>query len=385
VIVVPRGWRVGLAVVGALCLILGTLGALTEPQTFFRAYLIAYTFWLALSLGCLGLAFIQFLTGGIWGLITRRIFEAGAACLPLLAILFIPVLIGLPALYPWTDPSAVSADPVLQHKAIYLNIPFFVARAVVYFIAWIVLSNQLRSWSLRQDASNDPLLTPRLQRLSIIGLLVLPLTASFAAIDWWMSLEPTWFSTMFPVTICIGALLLALGFTVLLVTRVGAYAELTPPPLLNDLGSLLLAFVMLWAYVTYFQYMLIWAGNLKEEITWYIRRADGAWIPLAWTIAVAGFVIPFGFLLFRGLKRNRLWLGRLAVLLVLMQVVESYWLIQPAFTPDGPTLSWLQPLIWIGVGGLWLAVFTWSLGAAAIVPANDPRTVVAMENAHATA
>jgi hypothetical protein len=379
---VPRWARIGLPIAGLVCLAIGALGGATNPTQFFQAYLMAYTFWLGLSLGCLGLAFIQFLTGGRWGLIARRIFEAGAAPLPLVGIVFLPLLLGLPSLYVWFQPAA---DPVLLHKQIYLNVAFFVVRAVLYFLSWLALAVALRRWSLRQD-TGDPVQTSRsLQRLSIVGLLVLPMTVSFAAIDWWMSLEPSWFSTVYPATVCIADLLLALSFTIVVVVLLPSLAELAAPPILNDLGSLLLAFLMLWAYVTYFQYLLIWSGNLKEEITWFVRRAEGGWEPLAWTLAGIGFLLPFWLLLFRPLKRSRRWLAAVAALLIVMQIVHVYWLIQPAFTPDGPHVGWLQPLIWLGIGGLWLGAFAWSLGAAPLIAPHDRRAVSLAEVAHATA
>jgi hypothetical protein len=376
--------------VGLVCLLVAAIGALGDTQGFFQAYLVAYTFWLSLALGCLGLVFIQFLTGGLWGLAIRRFMEAGAATLPLLAVLFVPLLFGLPSLYVWTHPEAVQADPTLQHKSLYLNVPFFVARAVVYFVAWIVLARQLHISSRQQDATPDPLVLKKLQRLSIVGLLVLGLTASFAAIDWWMSLEPEWFSTMYPPMLCMGDLLLAMAFAVLLVTLFGGTEpldEMATPKLLNDLGSLLLAFLMLWAYMTYFQYMLVWAGNLKDEITWYVRRAEGGWMPIAWTLAIVGFLGPFWLLLFRGLKRRRRSLGTLAGLILVMQLIVVYWIVEPAFAPNGPLLDWRLPLLLAGIGGVWLAVFGWRLGAAPVLAPNDPRLSPAMERAgaHATA
>jgi hypothetical protein len=345
-----------------------------DATRFFQAYLLAYVYWLGLGLGCLGILMIQFLTGGRWGLVIRRILEAGAATLPLMALLFVPLLFGVPYLYTWAHPEIVSGDPTLQHKSIYLNVPFFIARAVVYFATWLFLSLRLRRLSHAED--RDPAQTPRLRHTSIIGALILPLTASFAAIDWLMSLEPTWFSTMYPPLVCMSFLLTALAFTVLVTTLLAprtALGDLVDRSLLNDLGSLLLAFLMLWAYMTYFQYMLIWAGNLKDEVTWYLRRADGNWIPLAWTIAGLGFLGPFWLLLWRGVKRNLRWLRAVAAFLCLMQLLAAYWVIQPAFTPDGPVVDYLLVVLVIGIGAVWLAVFRWRLAAAPIIAVNDPR------------
>lgn len=354
--------------VGILVLVVAIAVGLSDPERFLRAYLLGYTFWLCLALGCLGLAFIQFLTGGVWGLVTRRIFEAGASTLPLLAALFMPILIGLAGLYPWTH-------TVDEHKALYLNVPFFAARAVGYFVVWLVLAELLRRGV-------------RLQRLSVVGLLLLPLTASFAAIDWWMSLEPEWFSTIYPPLWCMVALLIALAFTIVVVTLLAErqpLRDVVGARVLNDLGSLLLAFLMLWAYMTYFQYMLIWSGNLKDEIAWYTRRAEGGWLPIAWFLVGGGFLAPFWVLLFRGLKRSRRWMGTIAAWLLLVQVLDVLWLVEPAFAPSGPRLDWLSLLVFVGVGGLWLAVFTWRLMAAPLLPLDDPRLEPALEQARAPA
>jgi hypothetical protein len=290
--------------------------------------------------------------------------------------------------YGWTHADAAAADPTLTLRAVYLNVPFFVARAVGYFIAWNAIALLLARWSSLQDRTADPRVLRRLQRLSIVGLLVLPLTASFAAIDWWMSLEPDWVSTVYPGLVCMSDLLLALAFAVVLIAGLGRRTPLTAvltPSRLNDLGSLLLAFLMLWAYLMYFQYMLIWAGNLPDEIAWYVRRAEGGWEPLAWTLAGVGFLAPFWLLLFRPLKRSPRWLGSIAALLLVMQVVAVYWLVEPAFAPDGPVLDMLQPLLWVALGGLWLGAFAWRLGNLPLLPPNDPRLAPALEAARATA
>jgi len=372
------------AVVGLLGLLLSVVGGLGNAQGFFRAYLLAYTFWLGLGLGSLGVVFVQFLTGGVWGLVTRRVFEAGAATLPLLAVLFLPLLLGLPQLYVWARPEAVAADAVLQHKAIYLNGPFFVSRSLVYLLAWVILAVLLRRWSVAQDQTDDPAALKRLQRLSIVGALVLALTASFAAIDWLMSLDAAWFSTMYPPLVAMSDLLLALAFGIVVVIRLAPRSpldEVLTPQVCNDLGSLLLAFLMLWAYLAFFQYLLIWAGNLSDEIPWYLRRIDGGWLPVAVTLAVVGFAVPFYLLLFRPLKRNRRSLAAIAWLLIAMRLLDVVWLVVPPFEPAGPLVSWLDVAALVGVGGLWLAVFGWQLGARPLLSPNDPRLRPVLEAA----
>jgi hypothetical protein len=363
--------------IGGVALLVAALFGFGDPARFLRAYLVGYTFWLCLALGSLGLAFVQFLTGGLWGLTTRRIFEAGASTLPLLAVLFVPVLIGVPVLYPWTS----STDPLVVHKSVYLNVPFFGVRAVAYFAVWLLLAELLR----RRSRDADPV---RLQRLSVIGLLVLSLTASFAAIDWWMSLEPEWFSTLYPPLWCMVALLLAMAFAIVVLTVLGGrhpLRDVIGPRVLNDVGSLLLAFLMLWAYMTYFQYMLIWSGNLHDEITWYLRRVEGGWLAIAWFLVVGGFLGPFWLLLFRGLKRSRRWLGAISVWLLVVQAVDVVWLLAPSFAPAGGGPDWLQLVAWVGVGGLWLAVFRWRLMRVPLLAVEDPRLESARDQAYAAA
>jgi hypothetical protein len=373
------------AVVGVLSLALTGVGAVLQADAFFQAYLLGYTFWLSLGLGCMGIVFVQFLTGGNWGLATRRIFEAGAATLPLLALLFIPLLFGVPRLYVWARPDEVAADPVLQHKQIYLNTPFFVARAIVYLLTWVVLALLLQRLSRAQDDHpHDPETLRRLQRFSIIGSLLLSATVSFAAIDWLMSLDADWFSTMYPPLIVMSALLVALAFGIVVVARIAPrtpVGEMMTPQVYNDLGNLLLAFVMLWTYLQYFQYLLIWAGNLSDEIPWYLERTQGAWLPVAVLLAVGGFAVPFWFLLFRPLKRNPRTLAAIAGLLVVMHLVDVYWLIAPPFQPGGPSLTWLDLTATLGIGGVWLAIFVWQLGVRPLLAPNDPRLPIALEAA----
>jgi hypothetical protein len=309
----------------------------------------------------------------------RRILEAGAGTLPLLAVLFVPLLLGLPQLYSWARPDVVAADPTLQHRAAYLNLPFFVARSLVYFASWLMVSTLLRRSSLAQDRDPDPLRLRRLQRLSIIGALVLGITVSFAVIDWLMALEEDWFSTVYPGVVGMSMLLGALAFAVVclvLLARSRPLDEVLTAQVANDLGSLLLAFLMLWAYVSFFQYLLVWAGNLSDEIPWYVRRTSGGWLPVALTVAVVGFLLPFWLLLFRPLKRNRRWLAWVAGLILAMRVIEAYWLIAPPFVGGGgPAIGLVDLLTIVGLGGLWLALFGWLLGRRPLLPVNDARLV----------
>ena len=345
-----------------------------------RAYLVAWTFWAGIGLGGMGILFVQYLTGGNWGLATRRIFEAAAATVPLMSVLFLPLLLGLPNLYAWARPGDVSADAVLQHKALYLNVPFFTVRSVTYLVLWSVLAALLLRWS-----AGD---LRRLQKFSIVGAILLGVTVSFAAIDWLMSLDADWYSTMYPPLVAMSFMLCALAFGIITLVRLAPrteLAEIATPQLLNDLGSLLLAFLMLWAYMQYFQYLLIWAGNLSDEIPFYLRRADGGWQPVATFVAVAGFFVPFWFLLFRPLKRNPRTLAWIAGLVVVMHVVDVYWLIAPPFEPAGPSPNVLDVVALVVLGVVWLAALVWRLRAQPLLARNDIRIQAALEAAHETA
>ena len=369
-------------VVGGVGLVATVLLGLNNLDGFFRSYLMAETLWLGLALGCLGLVMIQFLTGGGWGFATRRIFEAGAGTVPLMAVLFIPILFGLPRLYAWARPADVAADPVLQHREPYLNLAFFLVRTAIYLAVWISLALVLRRWSRMQDESDDPLVLRRLQRLSIVGVLATGLTVSFAATDWLMSLDADWFSTMFPPLVAITFLLFALAFGIVVTTLLAprsSIGEVVSPQLYNDLGSLLLAFLMLWTYMEYFQYMLIWAGNLIDEIPWYLRRIEGGWLGVALTLGAIGFFVPFFFLLFRPIKRNPRSLRAVASLLVVVRLLDIYWIVKPPFEPTEPAISLLDVAAVIGLGGLWLAVFLWQLSGRPLLVRYDPRYVVTLE------
>jgi hypothetical protein len=361
------------------------MGWLTDSGRFFQSYLMAYSFWLSVGVGSMAIAFIQFLTGGVWGVAVRRVAEAGSATMWLLALLFVPIMAGLPVIYPWARPEEVNLDPLLQFKSAYLNVPFFVSRAILYFACWWVLSLLLTRWSRAQDEAGDAFTHRRLRRLSTIGAMLLGLTGSFAAIDWLMSLEPHWYSTVYGAMVAMGMVLTAFAFIILVVLWQGRREPLEmvlTRPLLNELGSLLLAFLMLWAYMAYFQYLLIWSGNLTEEIPWFIQRLAGSWQAVALVVAIGGFAVPFFLLLFRGLKRDPTWLARIAGFLLVMRLVTNYWLVEPAFYPTAVVPHWLDLVTVIGLGGLWLAAFSRALAASPLVPPNDVRLQSLAERAH---
>jgi hypothetical protein len=368
----------GVGIAGA---IVCAAGAWLNPPAFFRAYLAAHIFYLGIAVGCLPLLMLHHLTGGVWGTAIRRPLECGARIIPLLGVLFLPILFDLPSIYLWARPEAAS-DPLLQHKHIYLNpawsifpIPSFPVRAVIYFGAWSVLGRLLSSWSLEQDRTGDPDLPARFQRLSAGGLVVYGVTVTFAGIDWLMSLQPHWYSTIFSAIFAVGQMLAALSFAIMVIVGLARWTSLEKmlqPDVLNDLGNLLLAFVMLWTYMAFSQFLLIWTGNLREEIPWYILRAQGPWGWIAGALLLFHFAVPFSLLLSRNLKRDPIRLAQVAVLVLVMRLLDSYWEIMPALPGSGVLEHWIDPVALAALGGFCIAEFARQLMRVPVLPDDDP-------------
>ncbi len=369
-------YQLGAAACGALGIAGCVVGAVLNTKQFFISYLFGYLFWLGLALGCLEVAMLHHLTGGRWGFVIRRFLESGFRTLPVMALLFVPVFFGLSELYPWASAGQVAADPVLQHKHGYMNAPAFIGRAIIFFGIWIVMAQLLRKWSVAQDHTADPEPTRRLRTFSGPGIVIYPLTATFAYIDWVMSTEPDWYSTMFPVIIVIGQILSAFAFSVLLLNWFRAtkpISEIVSLTHFHHLGNLLLTFVMFWTYISFSQFLIIWSGNLPHEIAWYLHRSRGGWLWVVIALALFHFFIPFYLLLFRIAKRSPRMLATIAGLLFVMHLLNVYWLVTPSFFPGRIHFSWLDFAAPLGVGGIWLAVFISRLKEGPLVPLNDPR------------
>ncbi len=371
-------------IIGAEGLGLLLAGAVADVHQFFQSYLFAYLFWLDVALGCLALAMLHHLIGGVPGLMIRRILEAGAMTLPLLAALFIPLLFGLPDLFAWARPAEVARSVVLQQKALYLNVPFFVVRAGVYFAVWCGLAYLVNRWSVEQDRSGDPALTLRLQHLSGLGLVLYALTVSLALIDWGMSLDPRWFSTIYGMLGVTAQLLVALAFAIavaMFLAHREPLSTLVSSDRLRDLSNLLMAGILLWAYLGFSQFLITWTGNLPEEITWYIPRVQGGWQWL-YRAYVAVYAILFGLLVVvPRAKRAARSLLTVAVIAVFAHLIDRFWSIAPAFHPAGLHAHWMDVAAVVGFGGVWLAGFVWILGARPLIPLQDPRFGVAPAHA----
>jgi len=384
-----RALQVGLVGLAA-CL----LGVVVAPDHFFRAWLVAYLMFLGIALGSMALLMIQHLSGGSWG-VFRRVFEASAGTLPLLAVLFLPVVLGMGTLYPWTHADHVQADEVLRHKAPYLNTGFFLIRALVYFAGWILLTRMLTHWSRRQD-EGDLSVNQSLQRISGGGLVFYALTVTFAGVDWIMSINPHWYSTLFGFLMIGGQGLAALTFTIVISTfvlRESAFREVLKPSHFADLGKLSLAFVMLWAYFNFSQFMLTYAANLVEEIPYYLARMSHGWQYVAVFLVVFHFAVPFGLLLSRDRKRAARRLVVVALWILFVRYVDLYMLVSPEFDASGANLHllegeheshffvhWLDLAALVGIGGIWVWMCLTQLAQRPLLATGDPYLREALES-----
>lgn len=367
-------------IVGVAGLALCVVGAIVSGDQFFRSYLFGYTFWIGLALGSFGILMLHNLVGGAWGYAIRRVLESGTKTIPLMALLFIPLLFGLHSLYEWAHADVVAADTILQHKSAYLNEPFFIGRAVFYFVVWIGLALLLTRQLRRLEETSTVPMTRRIQNFSALSLVIYFLTATFAAFDWMMSLEPHWYSTIYGMLFVVGNVLSTFAFAiavlVLLMNSSQELKERVLPSYLHDLGNLLFAFTMFWAYVAISQFLIIWSADMPEEVTWYVNRFNGGWgvIPIA--LLTVHFALPFLLLLMRRNKRNPRLLARVAVLVIVMRLVDIFWMIAPAFSHGHEphfSFHWLDIAAPLGIGGIWLAMFLRELKSVpTLLPANAP-------------
>jgi hypothetical protein len=359
---------------GGVLLLLLLVTLFINPTQFFRAYLIGWTFWTGIAIGSLALLMLQHLTGGGWGLVIRRVLEAATRTLPFMAVLFVPIILGSHTLYEWTHPEEVAQHPAVQFKAGFLNLPFFTIRTIVYFGVWIVLAFFLNRWSLLQDRTAEARYAKNMRVLSGPGMVVLIFAVTFASIDWYMSLEPEWFSTIYGFIFVASWSLSGLAFVIAAMATLSKQEPLrriVQPLHFQDLGKLMLALVMLWAYFAFSQYLIIWSGNLPEEIVYYNERTHGVWAAVIIGIFLLHFAAPFLFLLSRDLKRNARGLMMVALLVLVMRMIDLLWMLVPAF--HGHTWVWLDAIALIAFGGLWLGLFAWQLGKRALIPINDPQ------------
>lgn len=366
--------------VGVAVCLLGLIFEETRAHVL-RGWLVAFCFTVGLALGSLVIVMLQYLTGGDWGFLLRRPLEAATRTMPLVTLFYLPIALGITSLYEWTHPGVVGEE----RARFYLNVPFALARAVIYFAIWNLLAFLLNRWSRLMDERKDPAIVRRCEALSAAGIVLYVITITFASIDWVMSLEPHWYSTIYGAMFGMGQVLSGFAFAVAMLVFVS-----DRPPLsrvlerndLRDLGSLMLAFVMVWAYLSFSQFLLIWSGNLPEEVPWYIARLHGGWTFVALALLLFHFALPFVLLLSTDVKRNRGRLAGVALLVVVMRVVDLLWLIVPAFghghaegaashgMPFFGRVMYLAALA--GNGGLWLGVYLWQLDRWPLLPEYKP-------------
>lgn len=369
--------------IGAVGLVLCLVGLVASSEQFFQAYLYAYLFWLGLTLGSLFMLMLQHLTGGSWGAMIQRPLEAAVALMPLLALLFIPLLFGITTLYPWTDPVFLARYVLVEAKTAYLNIPFFVARAVVYFAVWIGLAMLFVNLSRRQDLVGDQGFSLRMRNAGAAGLILLVLSVTFATFDWGMSLEPKWFSGIYGLLFMSGQAISSIALViavVVLLSHVKPLSTMVNKKRLQDLGNLLMVFVMFWAYINVSQLIIIWSGNIVETNPWYVLRLNEVWAPLALFLVVFHFAIPFVILFSRWVKRQGRALIWVAAWIIVMRLFDLFWVIVPAFGREGFQLHWLDLAAIVGIGGLWLASYINLLKRRPLLPINDPRVLKAVEH-----
>jgi hypothetical protein len=371
--------------VGLIALVLAVFGAMRSPETFYQSYLMSFMLVLGLAVGSLGLVMLQHLTSGHWGIIIRRPLESATRTLPLLVVFFLPIaLFGMKHLYrAWLDPQALQKEPLSHFQQSYLTAGGFQFRAILYFALWLALMFVFNVLSKRQDTNQDDrALRRRLQMLAGPGIILYVFAMSFAAVDWVMSLSPHWASTIYGFLFIAGQLISAMAFmiaVVVLLSRAEPFAGILQKRHLHDLGKLLLAFVMLWAYFDFSQLLIIWSGNQPEEISFYRTRLYGGWGVVAVIVLIFHFLVPFLLLLSQDVKRNAKILPKIAMWLILMRLVDLYWMTRPEFTSSAmPT--WLDLVLPIALGGLWLGFFASNLKQCPLLPLGDPKLAEAIEH-----
>ena len=370
-------------ITGGVALVLFLIGMVINHEGFHQAYIFAFTFWLGISVGSLALLMLQHLTSGGWGFVIRRVLEASTRVLPLMAILFLPIVLGAGYVYPWTNHEEALK---LGDKAKYLNLTFFTIRAIIYLASWLALMFFLNRWSIAQDRTGDPYYTKRMRMLSGPGMVLLIFTVTFASVDWYMSIEPEWFSTIYGFIYVAAWAVSALAFVIAamaVLSKREPLNRIVAPLHFHDHGKLLLALVMLWAYFAFSQFLIIWSGNLPEEIGWYTKRIHGVWGALIIGVVFLHFAFPFLLLLSRSLKRDPRKLVIVALMILVMRVIDLLWMLEPAFSGQKFHVSWMHPVGLVAIGGLWLALFARELGKRPLIPINDPQYESVLEQAAA--
>ncbi len=360
---------------GTACLLAAGAGVLLllvasrqSGQPWLPSYLFVWLFVLGLSLGSLAWVAVHNLTGGDWGRTARPFCQAALRLFPLSALLALPLLFAPARLLPWLGTSAGALDAgYVAGQHWYLNSAFFYVRAIVYFAVWLGLARLLRetqAGALQRPGGRGP----SQQAVSAVGFVLYAITMTFAAVDWMMSLTPSWHSTVFGLLIGTGQALSALAGAIVCANALASHVDAPLRRRFHDLGNLMLALLMVWAYLALMQFLIIWIEDLPDEIPWFLVRSRTSWIGLTWFVVVAHFVLPFAFLLSRGAKRAPSVLAAVAALVLLACLADSFWLVAPVFRPRGFELQWSDLGALLAIGGLWLGCLIFLIGR----PAADP-------------
>ncbi len=368
-------------ILGALALLLSLIGAFTATQTFFEAYLFAYLFWIGLALGCMVMLFVQHLAGGSWGALIRRPLEAGMMVLPVMAVFFIPILIGLFTgnLYIWNDADYLASHPIAAAKTAYLNAPGFIIRSIIYLAIWSYGAWFFFKKAAEQDADamNSTRIGFRLKSVAAPWIIIYVMTMTFAGIDWAMSISPEFFSGIYSVILMIGQAISAMCFVIFMMVYLASNNEELNEALtskrLQDLGNFLMAFTMFWAYTSISQLIIIWTNNIIETNPYYVLRFSPAWQGIGIFLIFFGFFAPFVILFSRWVKRKRRALVLVAVWAVAIRLLDLYYIMIPSYGREGFPLHWLDFAVMIGLGGIWLSVFAANFKSRPLLPMHDPR------------
>jgi hypothetical protein len=372
-------------VVGVLALAISLIGLFQNATHFWQSYLFGFVVCAGLALGCLGVFFLHNVVGGNWGVAIRRFIESGLQTLPLIALFTVPVFFALRFLYVWTDAAYRAEHFAVGHKAAYLNPRMFIIRTVIYFAIWTFSGYRILAMANEQARTGDMNLFKRIKGRSAPALLVFVLTTTLAFIDWIMSLEPDWYSTIYGWMFTVSQVLMTFAFMIALLvlfSKHEPFASFLKTDHYHDLGKLMLAFTMLWAYMSFAQFLIIWAENLPDEIPWYIRRFSGGWGYVAWAISVFHFCVPFFLLLMQFIKKKPNLLRTVAVWMIIMRFVDVFWIIEPSFRQHGFEFYWTDVVVPIGLIGVWLAFFIRNLKSRPLLVINDPRNTYSRAHGH---
>lgn len=366
-------------VIGALGLLLCCAGYFTNHEQFFQSYLFAFIYWSGFGIGGLGILLLNNVVGGKWGVTTRSLLIAAMRTLPIIFVLLLPILfLGLKDIYPWTHPDLVSHNEYLWHRKGYLNIPFFLIRVVIYFAIWVFWGWRVNKMADNQDATGDVTLLVRMRQFSAPGLLIFVLTASFAYIDWVLSTDVQFYSTVYGAMILIGDVLQTFALTIIvliLASKTDRFGGRVNSSLLHDLGNLMFAFTIFWTYLSVSQLIIIWPADLPQEIQWYLVRVRGGWTVIAAGIAIVMFAVPFLALLSQARKQNPNRLIRVAIWILCARAIDIFWIVEPTYRNKGFALYWTDFAAFIGVGGIWLFVYLGQLRRRPLLPLRDPRVM----------